>query len=103
LTIQYYLPVPWGVAHIVPNLLAHLAFRPIFRDMETTTDTFQNGANDFRLYLQNELVRRCRSNPNYSLRAFAVCPGNKNHFKLEKTASPVIIEAEDLPQHCDRF
>ena len=28
-------------------------------------------SNDFRLYLQNELIRRCQKNPHYSLRAFA--------------------------------
>src|SRR5262245_57459511 len=26
---------------------------------------------DFRLFLQNELIRRCKKNPGYSLRAFA--------------------------------
>ncbi|MGE3975360.1 MAG: DUF4423 domain-containing protein [Bdellovibrionales bacterium] len=30
---------------------------------------------DFRTYLQQELVRRCQSNPNYSLRAFARSAG----------------------------
>lgn len=34
---------------------------------ETSLPTFE----DFRLYLQNELVRRCQINPQYSLRAFA--------------------------------
>ena len=29
------------------------------------------GGGDFRLYLQNELLRRCKANPRYSLRAFA--------------------------------
>lgn len=31
----------------------------------------QKEAQDFRLFLQNELVRRCKANPRYSLRAFA--------------------------------
>ncbi len=31
----------------------------------------QKKTKDFRLYLQNELLRRCESNPSYSLRSFA--------------------------------
>lgn len=42
--------------------------------METTPTQNQAEASangDFRLFLQNEFVRRCRNNPRYSLRAFA--------------------------------
>jgi hypothetical protein len=31
----------------------------------------RSAMNDFRSYLQTELVRRCKANPKYSLRAFA--------------------------------
>ncbi len=38
--------------------------------MTTTTDA-AGASGDFRLFLQNELVRRCKGNPRYSLRAFS--------------------------------
>ena len=49
----------------------------------------QNGSSqpipfkDFRLYLQAELVRRCKNNPNYSLRSFARSL-NLNHGVLSR-------------------
>ena len=33
--------------------------------------TPESGHKDFRLFLQDELLRRCRANPRYSIRAFA--------------------------------
>lgn len=39
----------------------------------------------FRLYLQKELVRRCRNNPSYSLRAFA------SHLDIENSALSKIL------------
>ncbi len=35
------------------------------------TAELPDGGGDFRLFLQNELLRRCKVNPRYSLRAFA--------------------------------
>src|SRR5438105_2196819 len=46
---------------------------------------------DFRLYLQSELVRRCKSNPKYSLRAFAKFLGTDSSrlSKILKDVRPV--------------
>lgn len=48
--------------------------------MEPTTD--------FRLYLQNELIRRCQKNPHYSLRAFA------RTLQIEASALSKILNAK---------
>src|SRR4051812_29358035 len=42
--------------------------------MEFTTQPTAE-AQDFRLFLQEELLRRCRKNPQYSVRAFAKALG----------------------------
>ena len=43
---------------------------------------------DFRLYLQAELLRRCRANRNYSLRAFA------RHLEIEPSALSKILSGK---------
>ncbi len=43
---------------------------------------------DFRLFLQQELVRRCRENRNYSLRAFA------RHLNLEPSFLSKLLRGE---------
>ncbi len=45
----------------------------------------QKDTQDFRLYLQSELVRRCKANPRYSLRAFA------KSLRLESSALSKIL------------
>jgi uncharacterized protein (TIGR02147 family) len=47
--------------HITPIMKAN--------EEQQTTKKLRN--RDFRLFLQNELIRRCEKNPHYSLRAFA--------------------------------
>jgi uncharacterized protein (TIGR02147 family) len=54
-------------------------------------------ANDFRLFLQGELVRRCRRNPRYSLRAFAghlrVSPSFLSHLlRGRRNVTPANLE-----------
>lgn len=54
----------------------------------TSKETRKNNALNFRQFLQEELVSRCRENPNYSLRSFA------RALKVEPSALSQIINGK---------
>lgn len=65
----------------------------IFKTNEVPAVDHDNLSSDFRLYLQTELIRRCRQNANYSQRAFAKFLGVENSWlskvmRRQKNMSP---------------
>ena len=64
--INYMRQILWRTLR--QNLMKFFSSLCILRFMETTKNKHSE---DFRLYLQAELIRRCQANPQYSLRSFA--------------------------------
>ena len=81
--------------------------------MKTTTAPHHPEYQEFRLFLQNELIRRCEKNPGYSLRSFArslkMHPATLSHIlrgkrKLSNRALHKICTALALsPEQIARF